>query len=192
MANKDESGEKELNFAEKLGICMVEVNDVGPILDTALAISKKYEGADNRIIVPCLVGDSGIGKTTLVRQCGKRNSVPCRIMSLASSESVDLKGLPNIGNDLNNHPVVQYVKQMCLPRGDREADAAGGILFLDELNRADSQTLQAVFAIISGELDEWIRPKGWLVVVAINPHDDSYQVKNFDPGSVGRTQRVPV
>ena len=111
-------------------------------------------------------------------------------MSLASSENVDLKGLPDITVRQNGIKIVEYIKQGVLPRSDDENDKKGGVLFLDELNRADTLTLQAVFAIISGELDDWVRPKGWLIVVAINPHDDVYQVKTMDPALRRRMSMV--
>ena len=178
---KEEAKERELTFAEKLGVDMIELPDAYAVLEMAHKLACTYEGADTRVPVPCWIGESGIGKTYLVKKFTQDKKINCRVMSLASSENVDLKGLPDITLRDGKYKVVEYIKQAVLPRSDDPKDQVGGILFLDELNRADTLTLQAVFAIISGELDDWVRPKGWLIVVAINPHDDVYQVKSMDP-----------
>ena len=181
MAKSEETKERELTFAEKLGVDMIELPDAYAVLEIAYKLACTYEGADGRVPVPCWIGESGIGKTYLVKGFSQNKKINCRIMSLASSENVDLKGLPDITLRDGKYKVVEYIKQAVLPRADDPKDQVGGILFLDELNRADTLTLQAVFAIVSGELDDWVRPKGWLIVVAINPHDDVYQVKSMDP-----------
>jgi len=62
-----------------------------------------------------------------------------------------------------------------------------GILFLDELNRADDDVLQATFQLVlDRQLGRYILPTGWSVVVAGN-YQQGYMVNTFnDPAFLDR------
>jgi hypothetical protein len=65
--------------------------------------------------------------------------------------------------------------------------AKHGILFLDELNRATREVLQAAFELVlDRRLNGWKIPDGWRVMAAINGDSDLYQIMEMDPALTDR------
>ena len=66
-----------------------------------------------------------------------------------------------------------------------------GILFLDELNRAQDDVLQAAFQLVlDRKIGEYVVPPGWVVVVAGN-FNEGYLVNSFnDPAFLDRFSHV--
>ena len=62
-----------------------------------------------------------------------------------------------------------------------------GVIFLDELNRATREVLQAAFELVlDRRLNGWRIPDGWRVMAAINGDSDLYQILEMDPALTDR------
>ena len=65
--------------------------------------------------------------------------------------------------------------------------AKHGLIFLDEINRAPREVLQAAFELVlDRRLNGWHIPDGWRVMAAINGDSELYQVMEMDPALTDR------
>jgi len=117
-------------------------------------------------IVPFVWGAQGIGKSQSVEQVARDQDMGFVHLHLATQEVGDLVGL------LVQQPdgTVAHARPEWLPTGGR------GIIFLDELNRAAPDVIQAMFSFITSKTIHRHRlPAGWSIVAAGN-HGDSFTV----------------
>lgn len=127
-------------------------------------------------------GTHGNGKSDLVRQVSESENIQIIDIRAALAEAGDFMGLPYISaKDSEMH----FADSPLLPRQD---DKIGGILFLDELNRARQDVMQCVFQLaLDRKIGKHYKlPDGWSIVVAANPGDSDYQVTDVDPALLGR------
>jgi len=126
---------------------------------------------------PLLIwGHTGTDKTALVKQMAKENNWGYMQLRIAQIEATDLRGIP-----VKEEGKTHFLPPEKLPR-DGE-----GILFLDEINRASHDVLQAVFRLIEpGEhtTGTCVLPAGWSVVAAANYENDSYTTCGFSNSSL--------
>lgn len=146
-----------------------------------------------------LSGNHGIGKSQVVRQAGDALGIPCIDFRLSQNEVGDLKGMPfNINGrtvfappeffPLREADAVQ-LKDMLGLAEDISLGKYGdkGILFLDEINRANREVQQAAFELVlDRRLNLRSLPEGWRVVAAINGNDDIYTVNAMEPAFLSR------
>lgn len=142
-----------------------------------------------------LVGKHGIGKSCLVKQLANEKNIPLIDIRLAECEPGDLKGLPYIVNSKTYFATPDFFPIHDEDREEIEKilgvkinpSPKEGILFFDELNRANRDVQQAVFEII---LDRRLSGKriqeGWRIFSAINDDDSLYQVIALDPALLSR------
>ncbi|MCY3018594.1 MAG: DUF4832 domain-containing protein [Planctomycetota bacterium] len=130
-----------------------------------------------------LIGPSGIGKTEIVERTAKELGIGCCPFDTTITDPVDLIGLPLI-----NGATVRYVPPEILPT------SGNGLLFLDELNRARREMLNASLQLIcSRRLNTYHLPPGWLPLGAMNPSDDeNYDTNRLDIAMLSRFVRVEV
>lgn len=113
-----------------------------------------------------LWGSQGIGKTQSVKQYCKENGLDCRTLYTATQEVGDLIGLL-VENKATGE--VRHSRPEWFPTEGK------GIIFLDELNRAPNEVIQALFSfVIDGKLHTHQLPEGWYVMAAGN-----YQTERF-------------
>lgn len=116
-------------------------------------------------IVPFLWGSQGVGKTQTVKQYCKENDLDVRVLMTATQEVGDLIGL--LVKDDNGG--VYHARPKWFPTEGK------GIIFLDELNRAPNDVLQAMFQfILEGRLHTHTLPPGWRIVAAGNYNSDRF------------------
>lgn len=129
-----------------------------------------------------IIGESGMGKSALVKQTAKELGVECIDLRLATQEPGDLVGIPRAQGDRT-----VWLKPHWWPQ-----DGTRGILFLDELNRAPVEVRQAIFQLLTEwRMHEHVLPKGWSIVIAMNPDGKSgYQVEMLDPAMLNRLLQV--
>lgn len=119
-------------------------------------------------ICPFLWGSQGIGKTESVKQYCKENGLDLRILYTATQEVGDLIGLL-VKNDADG--TAYHTRPEWFPIEGK------GIIFLDELNRAPNDVLQALFSFITkGALHRHQLPEGWKVVAAGNYQSERFSV----------------
>jgi len=138
-------------------------------------------------ITPFLWGDQGIGKSSLVRQLvdelAAEDGEPYGFIDFRCSqiEGTDLRGLPDrktlsIVRDGKKIEMdaTEYLPPSELPQSGK------GILFLDEVNRAEDDVIQAAFQLVlDRKLGRYTLPEGWSVVCAGN-YAEKFNVNNFD------------
>lgn len=119
-------------------------------------------------ICPFLWGSQGVGKTESVKQYCKDNGLGIRILYTATQDVGDLIGLL-VKNDLDG--TAYHTRPTWFPTEGE------GVIFLDELNRAPNDVIQAMFSFVTkGMLHTHQLPKGWKVVAAGNYQSDRFTV----------------
>lgn len=214
--------------------------------------NNRYLQKENKKIVSTeVIGESGLGKTSVVLQVAEKNNLQVVKLNLAQIEELgDLVGfpirqfelcatadvkvpvegpkfemkkvkLPN-GTEVlkkvevketvvdakskkciwvDENAVDQYIKQGYEFTGQKKmsycppewiADkTAGGILMLDDWNRADTRFIQAIMELVDRqEYISWKLPKDWHIILTANPDDGNYMVNSID--SAQKTRFVSV
>jgi hypothetical protein len=126
-----------------------------------------------------LVGRHGIGKSEIVRTIYTRMGLPVETFFLGQmSDPGDLIGLMH-KDEATGHSV--FLPPYWWPAGQEPM-----VLFLDELNRARPEILQAVYDLaLNRRLAGKTLPSGSRVVAAIN-HGEEYQLTDLDPALLSR------
>jgi hypothetical protein len=118
-------------------------------------------------IVPFVWGFQGIGKTQSVGQVAKKLGIGFVHLHLATQEVGDLVGLLVHGED----GTVKHARPEWFPTFGE------GIIFLDELNRAHPDVIQAMFSFITSKtIHRHVLPPGWKIVAAGNYQSDQFTV----------------
>lgn len=113
-------------------------------------------------------GNQGVGKTQTIKQYCKENNLQLVTLNTATQEVGDLVGLL-VKDDATQ--TVKHARPTWFPT------EGTGIIFLDELNRAPQEVIQALFPfVIEGKLHTHQLPPGWRVVAAGNYQSDKFTV----------------
>lgn len=130
------------------------------LIQTKKAIECAFESD-----IPLLLwGNPGVGKSSIVEQVSIDCDVELRDVRLSQIESVDLRGLPSINGD----STVWHIPSFMPTDPDSE-----GILFLDEINKADPSTQAAAYQLVlDRKLGDYVLPPGWRILSAANPGPD--------------------
>jgi len=129
-----------------------------------------------------LEGETGIGKSELVASLARDLGIGLVVLDLSLLEPPDLVGLP-----ITRDGRTTYAPPRCMP-----TDGAG-ILFIEELNRADRTMQQPALQLLtSRRLHEYELPPGWACFAAINPEDGDYAVTALDPALRARFLQLRV
>lgn len=141
----------------------------------------------------------GVGKSAIVKQVAKTLGIPCIDFRLSQNDVGDLKGMPFHIKGRTVFATPEFFPLM-------EEDAASlkallglsedislgkygdrGILFLDEINRANREVQQAAFELVlDRRLNLRSLPPGWRIVSAINGDDNIYTVNAMEPAFLSR------
>jgi MoxR-like ATPase len=157
-------------------------------------------------VTPFIWGKHGIGKSSAVLQLSQVMEVGMVDMRCSQLEASDLRGLPereggrtlylppaDLPNDKQCSPSCTLFREsgckhkVCIEREKAGETACRGFLFLDELNRAEDDVLQAAFQLVYDKaIGTYKLPSGWSVVVAGN-YTEGYTVNSFnDPAFLDR------
>lgn len=152
-----------------------------------------------------VIGESGIGKTSSIKQLAEELELDFVKLNLAQIEEVgDLVGFPirqykvisKETNDfiwVNEKDYSRYENQQSLfeltgitrmsySAPEWIADkTGGGILLLDDWNRADLRFIQAVMELVDRQqYISWSLPKNWHIILTANPDNGDYLVSSID------------
>lgn len=132
----------------------------------------------------CIWGAQGNGKTQIVAHYAAQNNLHfVRINPQENEEVGDFQGMPD---RLNGETVM--LPPSWVPKN---TDGRGGILLIDDFNRANPVILQALMRLIqSYEFGTWKLPKGWNIVLTANPEDAGFDVNNLDKAQFERMSHV--
>lgn len=120
-------------------------------------------------VVPFVWGKQGVGKTQTVKQVAKEFGPDFGFvhLHLATQEPGDLVGLLKENKD----GAVSHMRPEWFPTTGK------GIVFLDELNRAHPDCIQAMFSFITDKsIHQHRLPEGWKIVAAGNYSSEEFTV----------------
>jgi len=148
-----------------------------------------------------VIGESGIGKTSQIIQLAKEENLHFVKLNLAQIEEIgDLVGFPirqfevELKEEkiwIDEHAFDEYHKlgykstgnnrmSYCPPEWIANKEK-GGILLLDDWNRADVRFIQAVMELIDRQqYISWTLPKDWHIILTANPDNGDYLVNSID------------
>ena len=124
--------------------------------------------------VPCLIGNTGVGKTDMVKQLAEMYKKNLVVINTSVMNADDLAGYPYLDKKSNK-------MKWGIP--DWFPTEKDSMIFLDEFNRADKQVINALMPLLlSGELHHGAKlPEDTWIVVAMNPDSEDYDMVNsFD------------
>lgn len=139
----------------------------------------------NADITALLIGSHGVGKTESVKQFAKENGFFIKVINLNSmGDSGDLLGLPtfekdSLGNDVATRFITpDWVKEIIDYATENPESKA--IIYLDEINRARRDILQAVFSLVLEKRIHMIQfPSNVGIIAAMNPNTGDYVVTDI-------------
>ncbi len=155
-----------------------------------------YAVASDTTVSVIVEGDHGIGKSESVYSFAAKNNFHVEPLFLSHQEVADLIGIPTMLEDEEGNPLTTWSKPVWLHRLEQNAKAGKRTaLFLDELNRAQTEVRQAALQLVlDKQIHEHKLPKTLIdgvefdcfIVAAINPSDGFYQVDELDPALMDR------
>lgn len=117
-------------------------------------------------------GKHGMGKTTAVKNWCKNNKVECICLHTSTQDPGDLIGVPYVENGMT-----KWGRPEWFPKDDGRKY----VVFLDELNRANTDVLQCMLPFaLEGKLHTHQLPQNAVVIAAGNPNTDDYSVTSVD------------
>lgn len=172
----------------------------------AIDLIRRSTIEDGATIVPLLLGETGIGKTELVKEYCKEHELSLITIHVSQIEPSDLTGLYKV----NRYGKTDNCSPSWLPWLDiedfREIKATGktsaeelkmlelgvinpngGIVFLDEVNRGHEDIRQSLYQLINErKMHTFTLPNNYTIVAAANPSNGGYETYDFDPALVNR------
>lgn len=179
MGNQDRSEERP--FWEDFGLERA----------VALAVSKiaTYLCLVDRA-VPLLLSHTSQGKTAMIEQFAHAMEFQSvQYINMIGLEPTDLTGLPFFNED---GKTFKYLSDGRIPVGDNEDKV---LVFLDEVNRCEPATVNAVFNFLNRQMGPHRLGKNVYVVMAANPANSTYVVASqltSDPALLRRVVVIPV
>lgn len=196
-------------MSNKLNQVSLNTSELKSFLKTIIGNNVKLQEQEKPAIAVEVIGESGIGKTSSVLQLAEELSMNFVKLNLAQIEELgDLVGFPirqfqmakNKGTSekpvwstkwADEHLIESYKESGWKATGKSQMaycapewianKKEGGILVLDDWNRADVRFIQAVMELIDRqEYISWKLPKNWHIILTANPDTGDYLVQSID------------
>lgn len=147
--------------------------------------------------VPLLVGDTGIGKTTLARDLAEKNGWSLIMIDGNLLKEGEIGGLPTIdtykrtshkGGSVEEKTTV-YATHHKLREMDEEINKGNTVLlFIDEINRCEHAVQQELMnLILNREINGYVLPQNVKILAAMNPSNSyDYQAVDMDAAQENR------
>ena len=194
----------------------LDSNELKAFLGHMISNNRHIQAQGKNPVSVEIIGESGLGKTSSVIQLAQESGLNFVKLNLAQIEELgDLVGFPirqfkltkesesgiKLQQWVDEHAVEEYTRQGYRFTGQKRmsycppewiADkTGGGILLLDDWNRADVRFIQAVMELVDRqEYISWKLPKDWHILLTANPDDGQYMVNAIDTAQ--RTRFVSV
>lgn len=152
-----------------------------------------------------IFGAPGIGKTEIVAQAADVLGISLLNLDAQNMAMEDFMGVPKVidiedpefEEDEEGKRMVSVGKgrtrfnpPSSLPT-DNGSNGKGGILFLDELNKADDYLLRKLNQFVQkGRLNDYVLPSNWIIVAAGNRPQDRVDIAAMDTSFVQRFRIV--
>jgi hypothetical protein len=147
----------------------ISTKEYWDLLDRVLKTKSEMGALDIPIQI---LGHPGFGKTAIPQQVAEHNGKNCVILPVAQfSETGDLLGMPDIKDG----------KTVYLPIDTFPTDLIGGLIVIDDFNRANSLIIQSLLHFIQfGEFGSYKKPDNYKIVLTGNLADQDYNVNEVD------------
>jgi hypothetical protein len=186
---------------KKKDLISINVNELKDFLGHIISNNRFLQEQGKSPVSVEVIGESGIGKTSAIIQLAKEQNLNFVKLNLAQIEEIgDLVGFPirqfevEINNEktwVDEHAFDEYMKlgysstgqnrmSYCPPEWIANKEK-GGILLLDDWNRADVRFIQAIMELIDRQqYVSWSLPKDWHIILTANPDNGDYLVNSID------------
>lgn len=142
--------------------------------------------------VPLIIGESGVGKTSLVKKIAKNNGYHLVTIDANLLKEGEIGGLPIVENRVTTYAT--HSKLVEIEQAIKEDKNKKVILFIDELNRCDHAVAQELMnLILNKEINGYILNDRVKVIAAMNPSNKNdgfsnskYDVVDMDPAQEDR------
>jgi len=142
--------------------------------------------------VPLIIGESGVGKTSLVKYIAKNNKYYLVTIDANLLKEGEIGGLPIIENRVTIYAT--HNKLIEIEKALKEDENRNVILFIDELNRCDHAVAQELMnLILNKEINGYILDNRVRVIAAMNPsnkndgfYNSKYDVVDMDAAQEDR------
>ncbi|MGL5148990.1 MAG: ATP-binding protein [Clostridium sp.] len=138
--------------------------------------------------VPLLLGESGIGKTALVKQIARDGGYKLVTIDANLLKEGEIGGLPTVSNGetiyATHHKLVEITKSIY-------GDGKKVLLFIDELNRCDHAVQQELMnLILNREINGYELSEDVKIIAAMNPSNkyDNYRDSNYEVVEMDQAQ----
>ena len=183
----------------------LNIDELQNFVDHIITNNRHLQASGKKPVAVEVVGESGIGKTTSIMDMTKSHGLDFVKLNLAQIEELgDLVGFPikqfqmwttkdgkKIGKWIDEVAVGDYSKNGWQTTGKSKmsysapewiADKkAGGVLLLDDWNRADTRFIQACMELVDRQqYISWTLPKDWHIILTANPDNGDYMVNSVD------------
>lgn len=154
--------------------------------------------------VPLIIGESGIGKTALIKRLAQKEGYHCITIDANILKEGEIGGLPTVqeytvevnGREVTRRKTVYAIHTKLLEIDEilKKEPSKNIILFIDEINRCEHSVQQELMNIIlNREINGYLMPDNVKVIAAMNPSskydsfaESSYQVVDMDPAQEDR------
>ena len=179
----------------------LNVNELKDFLKHIIDNNRYLQENSKPMVSTEVIGDSGIGKTSAIVQLADELGLNFVKLNLAQIEEIgDLVGFPIRQFQMNEGKKTEWVDEnsvedyrkkgfestglnrmsYCPPEWI-SGKTNGGILLLDDWNRADMRFIQAVMELIDRQqYISWKLPKDWHIILTANPDNGDYLVNSID------------
>ena len=142
--------------------------------------------------VPLIIGESGVGKTSLVKRIARENGYYLVTIDANLLKEGEIGGLPVVENRVTIYAT--HSKLIEIEKAIKKDEDRDVILFIDELNRCDHAVAQELMnLILNREINGYILSERVKVIAAMNPsnkndgfHNSKYDVVDMDPAQEDR------
>jgi hypothetical protein len=190
-----------MSKSSKTEALSLNANELKDFLNHIISNNRFLQDQNKPPVSVEVVGDSGIGKTSSIVQLAEELKLNFVKLNLAQIEEIgDLVGFPirqfevesnNEKSWVDEHAFDEYLKLGFKSTGKNRMSYCppewisnktnGGILLLDDWNRADFRFIQAVMELIDRQqYISWKLPKDWHIILTSNPDNGDYIVNSID------------
>jgi hypothetical protein len=189
-------------MSKKQNLIALNSDELEDFLEHIITNNRYLQEQDKSPVSIEVVGESGIGKTSVIIQLAKKHDLDFVKLNLSQIEEIgDLVGFPIrqfeiVKSDNTNEWVDENILEEQFKLGHKStgrnrmsycppewiaSKSKGGILLLDDWNRADMRFIQAVMELIDRQqYISWTLPKDWHIILTANPDNGDYLVSSID------------
>jgi hypothetical protein len=179
----------------------LNVNELKDFLKHIISNNRYLQENKKPMVSTEVVGDSGIGKTSSIIQLAEELDLNFVKLNLAQIEEIgDLVGFPIRQFEMQSEDSKEWVDENSVEDYRKKGFTStglnrmsycppewisgkqkGGILLLDDWNRADMRFIQAVMELVDRQqYISWTLPKDWHIILTANPDNGDYLVNSID------------